>query len=53
MSTRVFLGQSQPDFMNDTGREEGRWQGGEETRGHRVLSMVTKCGDLVINKSLS
>lgn len=32
-STRVFLGQSQPDFTNDRATEGGRWEGGKEARG--------------------
>lgn len=29
----MFLGQSQPDFMNDKMTEGGRWEGGEEASG--------------------
>lgn len=46
----VLLRQSQPDFTNNTGRG-GRWVGGEEARGHQVLSKLSS-SDLVINNSL-
>lgn len=34
-------GKGQPDFMNDTGKEGGRWEGGEEAENIQVFSTVT------------
>lgn len=34
-------GKNQLDFMNDAGKEGGRWEGGEEAEDTQVFSMVT------------
>lgn len=42
VNTGVFLGKSQPDFMNGVEREGRWWERGEEARGHPDFSIVTK-----------